>query len=257
MSAPTKTLAFFGATGGCANTALVLALEAGHSCTALARTPAKLRDMLLANGVSSTAIDSQLRIIKGDAKDEIAVRATIAPSSFTASATVDGADTAHDYSSSNTVDTIVSGIGMDPFSSSVDGATICQVFARTLLQALDSYAPPRRPFLVAISSTGVTTTGPRDLPIVMRPIYDLLGKVMEEVVSKAERERKLRGACVVRPSLLMNWKERRPGEIRVGTEDSPAVGYFVARKDVSRWIFDECIKGNEDEWSGKRVSLTN
>jgi hypothetical protein len=50
------TIAFFGATGGCANACLVHTLNAGYSVAALARTPTKLKTQLLAQGLSEETL---------------------------------------------------------------------------------------------------------------------------------------------------------------------------------------------------------
>ncbi|KAG0356359.1 hypothetical protein BG005_004692, partial [Podila minutissima] len=66
MSTSSGFIAFFGATGGCTNAALVHTLNAGIHVRALARTPSKLTEMLLAQGISQTILDTQLTIVKGD-----------------------------------------------------------------------------------------------------------------------------------------------------------------------------------------------
>ena len=39
---------------------------------------------------------------------------------------------------------------------------------------------------------------------------------------------------------------------------SPAVGYFVARKDVGEWVFERLVKREPEEgWIGGGVTLTN
>jgi hypothetical protein len=40
-----KTITFFGASGGCGSHALKAALEGGHTCIALLRVPSKLDDL--------------------------------------------------------------------------------------------------------------------------------------------------------------------------------------------------------------------
>ena len=86
-------IAFFGATGGCANAVLARSLKAGYRCSArkshaleptiqpsgtnilaVARTPQKLNDMLTANGVSKETIDKNLRVVQGDARDLETIR---------------------------------------------------------------------------------------------------------------------------------------------------------------------------------------
>lgn len=70
-------LAFFGATGGCAGTSLVAALNAGYQCTALARTASKLETKLIGWGVSESIIRSNLTIVPGDIRDLDAVKQVV------------------------------------------------------------------------------------------------------------------------------------------------------------------------------------
>jgi len=73
MPSTVRTIAFFGATGGCANASLTAALKNGYTCSALARTPSKLSDSLATKGIES----SNLSIIKGDVRDIEAVKKTL------------------------------------------------------------------------------------------------------------------------------------------------------------------------------------
>lgn len=66
-------IAFFGATGGCANACLAHALQHGHYATVLARSPQKLREQLMARSISRDIVEKQLLIIEGDVKDVRAV----------------------------------------------------------------------------------------------------------------------------------------------------------------------------------------
>lgn len=88
-----RTLAFFGATGGCAGYCLSTALSAGYTCRALARTPEKLLQSMRDKGVAQAALDRHLTVIKGNAKDVGDVKRAV---------------TAED---GEVVDTIVFGIG--------------------------------------------------------------------------------------------------------------------------------------------------
>ena len=67
-----QTIAFYGATGGCALNALINTLAAGHTCRALARTPAKLTALLDA----AAAPTANLSIIAGGIDDAAAVLST-------------------------------------------------------------------------------------------------------------------------------------------------------------------------------------
>jgi putative NADH-flavin reductase len=70
----TTKLAFFGATGGCAGSCLAAALKGGYICTALARTPSKLENVLLSRGVDKTIMASNLKVVCGDVRDIEAVK---------------------------------------------------------------------------------------------------------------------------------------------------------------------------------------
>ncbi|KAG0037182.1 hypothetical protein BGZ82_002986, partial [Podila clonocystis] len=74
MTVSSEFISFFGATGGCTNAALVHTLNAGIHVRALARTPSKLNDMLLGQGIAQTIIDTQLTIVKGDIADIPAIK---------------------------------------------------------------------------------------------------------------------------------------------------------------------------------------
>ena len=238
-------IAFFGATGGCCNAALVLALESNHPCTALARTPSKLHEMLWSKGVSKEATENLLQVTKGDVRDVEAVKAAL-------------------VYGRTPVTTIISGIGM-VFGKNMD-TTICQAAARSIVEALRALGWERKPHLVAISTTGTNRDAPRDVPILFGPLYHVMlakphadKRVMEKVVEEATtygEEKAIDGWTVLRPSLLTSGKELGMGRIRVGTEDAPAIGYTVSRDDVGRWLFEELIAGEKEKWDRKKVSIT-
>lgn len=235
------TVAFFGATGGCTNAVLVLALKSEYACSALARTPHKLYDMLLAKGIAQPTIDAYLSVTKGDVKDLSAVKEALQPSGAC-------------------VNIIVSGIGM-VLGKNAD-SKICQTATRSILSAVDELAPPKRPFLVTISTTGISN-GPRDVPMLFTPLYHVLLRtphedkvVMERLIVEAAAARKVSGYTLVRPALLTSGKERGMKQIRVGDEGRPAVGYTISRNDVGRWLFNELLEGDTKAWNGKKPSLT-
>lgn len=125
--------AFFGATGGCANAALALALKAGYQCSArksavhkparrtkrliriVARTPSKLTDMLTAKEVPEETLDNNLRIVQGDVLDLETVKKVF-------------------FFDNQPVLKVLSGIGMPPTLSTkkMDG-TICESAGRMKL----------------------------------------------------------------------------------------------------------------------------
>ncbi|KAF2137139.1 uncharacterized protein K452DRAFT_278947 [Aplosporella prunicola CBS 121167] len=266
---PPPTIAFFGATGGCASHALALALKAGYKATALARTPDKLRTQLLSapHNLPETLLSSALTIIAGDATSTAAVRATL---------TVPGTHLALAAS-------VVSGIGSVPalsfknplFPVTLQEPHVCETAARTLVDALrallaEGYAVPphpllaepqgrRAPRLLVISSTGISAAR-ADVPSLLVPVYYWLLDVpirdkaaLERVVLEARKEGVLDGLVVVRPPVLVDGEGRGLGAVREGP--GPAVGYRIARSDVGAWIWEEgVLKGRE--WSGRCVTIT-
>lgn len=272
-----NTIAFFGATGGCANACLTHALKNGYYAVALARTPSKLTSQLLSQGLEKERLDAQLRIIQGDATDSQAVKKTILLSQSTDS-----------FASTTTVvRKIICGIGGRPSFRmklffipilSLDNPRITEESTRALLTALQEIraesdlsegegSAHTKPVLTAISSTGVTSNGHRnDVPVLLRPLYHILfakphaDKLrMEELLQQGESKSLLK-PIIIKPSLLTGDGSIKngtsPAALRVGTEKDPAVGYFVSRADVGKWIFEEVVKKDGDQWIGKKVSLT-
>lgn len=242
------TIAIFGATGGCANAALVLALKAGYHCHALARTPSKLADMLLEKGVPQSSIDTYLEITQGDVKDVESVKKAI-------------------YVKGKPATKVLSGIGMLPseaFSfSTTPGQTICQDATRTIMRALKELNLPQKPFFIAISSTSVGR-GPIDVPLLFRPLYHFAlatprkdKQVMHDIIAEVEEQgNAIGGYAVVKPSMLVNGPSRGMPNIRSGTEDAPAIGYAISREDVGLWIWEELLKGDASIWKNQRPSIT-
>jgi len=249
MSTP-QHLAFFGATGGCALNALIHSLAAGHICTALARTPAKLTALL----ATAAARTEKLTIVAGDIDDADAVAATLS-----------GATT-----------TVLFGVGGTPAFSpnpltcfvTLNDPTICERGITQVLAALR--ASGQRPLLCVISTTGLDDN--RDLPLAMRPLYKALKvphrdkKKMEELVVRAANEGVLAAHVVVRPALLTDGEQTdklragyrgraKTGGNAWGDVEGEAVGYTVSRKDVGHWIFQEVVQGRGGEWKGHTVSL--
>lgn len=143
---------------------------------------------------------------------------------------------------------------------------------RALHELKDEGALSRAPLFVPISSTGISVQ--RDLPLIMRPLYDWLlpeaiadTKDMETVVSKDVLGGKsaLGGYVFVRAPLLTGNPGKGLEKVRVGwvRHDSdgqgekgpgPAVGYTISRADLAEWIFEEVIQARR-EWTGKCVTL--
>ena len=81
---------------------------------------------------------------------------------------------------------------------------------------------------------------------------------LRDVMGKSEGERPIKGFVNVKPTLLTGGEGIGWEKIRFGQEMSPAVGYFVARKDVGEWVFERLVKREPEEgWIGGGVTLTN
>ncbi|KAF2490275.1 hypothetical protein BU16DRAFT_621922 [Lophium mytilinum] len=274
MTTTKPTLAFFGATGGCAGAALSAALRDNYAATALARTPDKLRTFLTtAHSIPAPTLDTLLTIHAGNVLKEVDVkRALISPTS-----------------PSHLVDTIISGIGGGGahFQASlrkpvgIDNPHICETGVTTILAALASLANEgisttasgSKPLLVAISTPGGCQSGQRDLPILYWPVfYWLLAepytdkKAMERVIySAAKKGNSIGDFVIIRPTILMDGPARGLGKVRAGwvwgirgvegreKELGPTMGWAVGKTDVGEWIFAEVVtKGG---WGGKCVTL--
>lgn len=213
----------------------------------MARTPSKLTSLLVAKGISESIITSCLTIIHGDVRDPASVRQTLLGE--------DGSVT----------DLIISGIGMvmSGWSFKTLDTTICNDATSNILGVLRDLKSAKKPLMVVISTTGITN-GPRDVPLLFVPMYHGLlavphkdKRLMEKAISDAQgKGEAIRGAIITRASLLTNCPAKGKGEVRVGTEDKPAVGYTISREDVGLWLFEEVVNGERDKWVGQKISLT-
>ncbi|EEH22973.1 hypothetical protein PABG_05184 [Paracoccidioides brasiliensis Pb03] len=259
-------LAFFGATGGCANACLTYALKNRYKASALARNPSKLQTLLLSQGLDQATIDANLTIIQGDAGDVEAIKRTLSPES----------------NNGRVVSTIISGLGATPKLQAsltkpltIDQPNICESATTSILSSLAALQPSTateqqsKPILVIVSSTGISS-GPNDVAFMLRPLYHLLAvphedkKKMEQLVfggPDSPSGRLLRGAVSVRPTLLGGDHSISSGKgwmtLKVGTEKEPAVGLGIQRADVGEWIFEEIIKGGGEKWLNEKVTLTS
>ncbi|KAG0339905.1 hypothetical protein BG000_001069 [Podila horticola] len=259
-----RFIAFFGATGGCTNAALVHTLNAGIHATALARTPSKLTDMLLAQGISQTTLSSQLTVVKGDIASISAIKSVLLSSKD------------HTLASQ-----IIFGVGGAPVTQwslkrpvIMDNPEICATATTNIVQALrEIYAEQpasaaQKPSILVISSTGLSDVR-EDVPFGFRFLYHVVlavphkdKKVMENLVAEnSSSEGVFRGGVVVRPSLLTGDQNVKGGKglqkVKVGKEDKPAIGYTIRRADVGEWIFEETIKTDGQRWFGEHVTLTS
>ncbi|KAF2261305.1 hypothetical protein CC78DRAFT_500327 [Lojkania enalia] len=267
MSSSKSTIAFFGATGGCTGSSLAHALREGHSCTALVRTPEKLRDILTSQySIPTSTIAAQLTIHVGDIKDpNVVSKAIVSPNQ-----------------SSHLVDIIYSGIGGTPVLGNsirepfkITDPTICEVGMKCIFTALSNLQATgisatcdgRNPLLICISTTGVSAKH-RDVPLPIYPLYHWAlaaphkdKKAMESVVINDKNEH-IRDFVIVRPTLLSDSEPRGISKVRAGwewgakedQEPGPRMGYYVGRKDVGEWIYRRVIA--EGGWDGRCVSLT-
>ncbi|KIW08726.1 hypothetical protein, variant [Verruconis gallopava] len=272
MSAAKPTLAFFGATGGCACTALALALKDGYQVSALARTPQKLRDMLeKEHAVPRGTIDANLTIIQGNVTDISAVKKVLAPEGIPVSLVIFAVGGVPKFNWSL----------FTPFT--LDQPTICEDGSVVILAALRELrregviGEDQKPTMIAISSTGLTKR--RDVPIAFLWLYHVTlkiphldKKVMERLIAQAAtesgHEAPIDSFVILRPSLLMDgpglgmdsvrsgWVEHElaPHAAR-GQATGPAIGYTIRRSDVGRWLYENAIR-NVQEWRGRCVSLT-
>ncbi|RYP25942.1 hypothetical protein DL767_008215 [Monosporascus sp. MG133] len=260
-----KTIAFFGATGGCGLSALRHSLAAGLTCIALCRTPSKLADRF------PSAQYPNLTVVQGNAHDADAVaRCLVVPS-----------DPSHQTNlGAHLVDTIVFSLGGAFIWSrlTLDDPHVCE---RGIAAVLDAIATVRssnpkytgwRPTIAAVSTTGISRAG-RDIPLLMVPLYHGILRIPH--ADKRALEDRLvarRGSggedcdydyVVVRPSLLSDGAKPER-DIRVGVEDlraevleSRETGNFISREDVGRWIFEELVHGGGGKrYHGKAVSIT-
>ena len=264
MASSTSEVAFFGATGGCTAAALTLALNNGYKCSAcmlllpflflypsnkplVARTPERLIDLLISKNVPEATISTNLRSVKGDVKDETAVKQVL-------------------VDEGQSTENIIFGIGM-PFRWPIEDTIICQKAMRTVIAALKSLALKRHPSVTVISTTGISH-GPRDVPLAFLFLYKIAlhiphkdKKVLEQLVTETSKasagdRQVFDGATIVRASLLMDGEELGKEKIREGSEQKPSVGYTIRRVDVGRWIYENSIVGGGKKRRGETLTVT-
>lgn len=241
--APTKTIAFFGASTGIGLSALKHTLAEGHRCVALCRYPSKLTDVLPPQSYPN------LQVVEGNAHDITSVSRSIR--------TQDG----------NLVDAIVSTIGAKPDLAklSIDDPNVCRKGVATLLEALAQLrrdGATGKPRIIVASTTGMSRFG-RDTPLVIVPVYSLLLKVPHE--DKRIMEDSLTDSgedfTIVRSSYLVNGES--DSQIRVGVEDPKkgveqrTIGYTISREDAGKWVAENLLLKEEDtKYLNKTASIT-
>lgn len=270
-----RPVLFLGATGGCANAALVHTLRASIPCIALARTPSKLVSQLEAQSLTPAQL-ANLTTLPGNALSQPDVKAALLAHNSTIPAT------------------IVTGLGGSPklqfdacsplHIAGLDDPHVCATAARTLVAALrEIYAEQpalaaKKPSVVFVSTTGVSR-GKEDVPFAMRFLYHQAlalphkdKREMEDVL-RAEDEASttsdkgadgvFRAVSGVRPTLLAGAVDVNDGlgweKLRAGTEEAPEMGYSVKRADVGEWIFMNLVRDGEgkEKWEGEMASLTS
>ncbi|KAI5457602.1 hypothetical protein BGZ63DRAFT_62930 [Mariannaea sp. PMI_226] len=239
-----KTIAYFGATGGCGLNSLKLAVADGHTCIALCRTPAKLEALFPAK-------PSNLIVKQGNAHNADHVAACLA----------------HPHDPTRLVDIINFSIGgqFDPMHLTIDDPDVCKNGIVALLQAIASVRANTgrqgQPLICAISTTGISKHG-RDVPLGFAPLYHMGLKIPHADKRAMEDHLIVSGEryTIVRPSFLV---EDKPGrKIRVGVEDprhgfeSKAVGYFISREAVGRWMYENLIEDATPRYVGKVACIT-
>lgn len=119
------------------------------------------------------------------------------------------------------------------------------------------------PQIVVVSTTGVSESGVRDVPLLMVPLYHVMLKEAHKDKKLLEKNVQEGGErfTIVRPSMLTDGAEG--GKVRAGVEDvkdrrveSQAVGYTISRADAGRWIFEEVVEGDGARWEGKAVTIS-
>ncbi|EJD45639.1 NAD(P)-binding protein [Auricularia subglabra TFB-10046 SS5] len=244
MSESNKTVAFFGASGGCGFFALKHAVAAGYSCLALCRSPSKL-------DAQFPTKPANLVVQAGNAHDVHAVASCL---------TVPG-------NTAQLVDAIYFTIGakLDMTKMTLDDPDVCKKGMAALLDALKRLrdgGAQGRPLIVVGSTTGISEHQ-RDVPLMFLPMYKLMldqphrdKKVMEDAVIKSGES-----FVLLRPSFLTDG-EKPQRKIRVGVEDpqrgveSKAVGYVISREEVGRWVYENLLRGDPSQYMGKAVSIT-
>jgi hypothetical protein len=215
------------------------------------------------HSIPQNVLDSQLAIVQGNIDNVTSIKSVFAHSPSV----------------------IVSGVGGAPKLQAsllrpvtLDQPTICADATANIVKALKELEAANKlavkPFVIVIGTTGMSHT--RDVPVAFLPFYHVVLAMphkdkgnMEKIVIGAAKETPsvLSGYSIVRPSLLMDGPSQGVGKIRMGWErhmlDSqgekgpgPAVGYTIRRADIGLWIYENLIKGDSKDWSGRCVSLT-
>ena len=252
-----KTVAFFGATGGCTLACLEHTLNAGYRAIALARNPEKLSKMLTDRGMELMRKD--LSIVKGDVRK------------------VEDVTEALKIAGKN-IEFVISGVGAwwppviccrdaDLLTGSkpvpqlslripltMAEPTICEDAAKSIARATKQLNI--HPTCVFISAAGVAPY--RDIPIWLMPMHSWLLKGPfddKRAAHRATLDSKERFVSV-RPSILTDGKSVGLDNIREGIDENAALGWTISRADVGLWMFESLIEGPVHTYIGHNVTVT-
>lgn len=152
--------------------------------------------------------------------------------------------------------------------------TICADGIAKILEACEDREKAdrtiKKPFLISISTAGIQTPEkPRALPLLYLTFYYwlLAEPHAEKVALEAtirdhmgleEDQRAIAGYILVRPSILTDGNAKCIVYVRVGSPESPPVGYYVDRQVIGEWIFKTLVKdkGAERRWKYKEGIVT-
>ncbi|KAF2163284.1 hypothetical protein M409DRAFT_26326 [Zasmidium cellare ATCC 36951] len=244
-----RTIAFFGATGGCANSCLYKTIEQGMNAIVLARSPEKLKGQLEGRKTSREAIEQRLEIVEGDVRDVKAVGKVL-------------------ENNGRGVDIVISGIGGVPtpqFSLmrplTMTDPNIWGDAIDCILSVMAHSTLTKHPLLVVISGNGVRNDGPRDYPLMLTPLYRwLLTDIYDDkrrMEASLTKTRPAGGFVIVRASPLTDGTSKGLEVIQKGTMQQPVLGYSISRDDVGLWIFENLVRQQEPSaFLNDEISIT-
>lgn len=278
-------VAFFGATGDCAGYCLAAALHDDYNCRVLVRSPAKLTESMTAKGVSQETMDRNLTVISGDIRNTDAVKKVLqVGNGRVVDKIISGIGKASQRITTQICDLHANTCHCENPGGSpklqwslahpvtLNDPRICQDGGASILDALHQLQTDNKPLLVNVSTTGIKTYEgqPCDVPVAFIPFYHWFlsvphndKKVLEDNLAAhmqlPEDERVLEAYVNVRPSLLQDGKGKGWERVREGSEEKPAVGYFIHREDVGRWMFEKLVKSGVElkgKWKNAGVTIT-
>ncbi|KAG9252856.1 uncharacterized protein F5Z01DRAFT_188932 [Emericellopsis atlantica] len=239
------TILIIGASLGCGHSALVTALQDGHTCIALLRYPSKVDDL-------SKRYPSTLIVREGNAHNLEDVKGAL-------------------VHQGRLVDRVSTSIGLRPTGMSLRLADpeVCAKGMRTLIAALKEVRTQGiqgRPLICALSTTGISRSGVRDYPVLLYPLYHW--GLAEAHADKRNMEQTLADSgerfVIVRPSLLVDTdRPENDDKVRMGIDDAKTaeyekmeVGYTISRGAVGRFITTRVLEKDGKSYEGKALALT-